>query len=499
LSHYPYSIEYEFERFSWELVQYPVWRGVDDYYRPIEDASWKILAPEEFMVRYLSLNFPDHGNFPVRNNDSALSWKIRNFAALIPEPLSTGIDQIVPVVYIAPAMILIPGHDPEPATWKAYGMWINWLNNNRGRLPDEIKMKIRQIISDSPDTLTTLKRIYGYFQENTRYISVQIGIGGYQPVDATTIAKYGYGDCKGLTNFLKALFECAGINSYYTLVNAGKWSMPIKTGFPSLQFNHAILCVPLKNDTIWLECTSQVIPFGYLGMMTENHEVLIITPEGGIIARTPSIPKSRNLLTRTAVIDLDSTGDAHISCTTKVTGLQYELFDDKLHLSKEEQKEMVRKELSIPTMNIVKLTYHSLPGEVPEATQELEMTIPAYATLTGARMFIPLNTFDRVPPLPLLKENRNLPFYPGIGYCDTDSIVFRLPLNVTSDFIPDDIKLNTGFGTYSAEVTWTNNELHYVRQYFNEGGKFSPEDYSDYHSFNKMVSKADRNKAIFKK
>jgi transglutaminase-like putative cysteine protease len=42
------------------------------------------------------------------------------------------------------------------------------------------------------------KKIYQYLQNKTRYISVQIGIGGFQPVTAADVDRLGYGDCKGI-------------------------------------------------------------------------------------------------------------------------------------------------------------------------------------------------------------------------------------------------------------------------------------------------------------
>ena len=106
-------------------------------------------------------------------------------------------------------------------------------------------------------------------QKKTRYVNVSIGIGGWQPFDAATVDKTSYGDCKALSNFTKSLLSVVGIKSFYALNNAGSDANSIDRSFPSAQFNHAFVCVPLDRDTIWLECTNQRYPCGFNSDFTD--------------------------------------------------------------------------------------------------------------------------------------------------------------------------------------------------------------------------------------
>ena len=147
-------------------------------------------------------------------------------------------------------------------TWEDFSNWIWQLNQGRDVLSLTTTAKVQEMVKDLPDDRAKVKRLYAYLQERTRYFNVALGIGGLQPVDANVVDEVGYGDCKGLSNYMKALLKAAGIKSYYALVNSGGDFPQLIQDFPSHQFDHAILCVPMEKDTIWLECTSQTIPFG---------------------------------------------------------------------------------------------------------------------------------------------------------------------------------------------------------------------------------------------
>ena len=96
-------------------------------------------------------------------------------------------------------------------------------------------------------------------------------LGGLQPFDAKTVFETGCGDCKALSNYMFSLLKLIGVRSYPAIVSSGTYIEPIFLEFPNFQqFDHAILCVPHLKDTIWLECTNQKIPFGFLGDFTDD-------------------------------------------------------------------------------------------------------------------------------------------------------------------------------------------------------------------------------------
>lgn len=84
---------------------------------------------------------------------------------------------------------------------------------------------------------------------------------------AKDVDRLGYGDCKALTNYTRALPQVVGVPSYYTIIYGDRQRRDLHQDFVSMQGNHAILAVPVKDQIYWLECTSQVHPFGFKAIL----------------------------------------------------------------------------------------------------------------------------------------------------------------------------------------------------------------------------------------
>ena len=103
--------------------------------------------------------------------------------------------------------------------WQELGKWeYDKLIANRKKFPAETVQHIKEITEDITDPKLKAKKIYEYMQQKTHYISVQVGIGGFQPFRHLMWIRMSYGDCKALVNYTQALLKVAGIDSYYCVV-----------------------------------------------------------------------------------------------------------------------------------------------------------------------------------------------------------------------------------------------------------------------------------------
>jgi hypothetical protein len=337
-------------------------------------------------------------------------------------------------------------------------------------------------------------------QKNTRYISIQLGIGGWQPFDAKYVATKAYGDCKALTNYMYSLLKEAGINSSYTLIKSGRHANKVLADFPSQQFNHVILCVPLQKDTMWLECTSQTMPAGYLGDFTCDRYALLINEDGGTLVRTPKYAMKENLETRNIKATLDEDATLVVKAFTRYGGLQQDMYHGLINsLSKDKVKEYLHEELDFATYEVSKFDYKENKSSLPVVEESLDIIVSNYATITGKRLFIVPNVMTRTHRKLQADSTRKFDLELGFEYKDVDTVEINLPAGYTTESMPQDVSINSKFGKYNCSVRLLGTQLIYYRSMEHYGGRFPAKDYAELVKFYETIYKADRNKVVLVK
>jgi hypothetical protein len=284
---YPFTVEFSYKRKLKSLMFLPSWMPCDDYNCSVEKSSITVTVNEGATLRYYESNIPQQCKIEAINNNKSYHWSIDNLPALSKEDFESPLPEFMPVVYLAPIEFEVDGINGSLASWQEFGKWIIKLNEDRDTLSPATVKKLHEI-TDGLTTRAKIEKIYEYMQKHTRYVSIQIGIGGWQPFEAMTVDRLGYGDCKALSNYTYSLLKAVDIKSYYTLISAGENAAHLIPEFPSQFFNHAILCVPVENDTIFLECTNQYVPCGYIGSFTDSRLALMINDDGGKLIKTTS-------------------------------------------------------------------------------------------------------------------------------------------------------------------------------------------------------------------
>ncbi len=333
---YPYTVEYISEVEENNSVFIGDWVPVEGYDVSVESSSFKLLNPENIPVRFTERNF-ENTTMVQNNSGSNLDYRVTGLPAFEYEVLSPDFDEFAPRVLVALNEFELEEVKGRATNWEEFGKWMyENLVSDHDELSVATVSKIKSLTANAQTIEEKARIIYKYVQENTRYIAVSYGIGGWEPSTAREVDRLKYGDCKGLTNYTKALLKSQGIDSYYTVVFGGK-KRNIDPDFTKMQGNHVILNIPQKDTAdIWLECTSQESPFNYLGDFTDDRYVLRVKPEGGELVKTKRYSEEENLETINCSIKLDENGGFVANFERNSYGIPY---GDIYRLQKETEKD----------------------------------------------------------------------------------------------------------------------------------------------------------------
>lgn len=488
-SDYPFTVEFEFEKTYKHLLHYPTW-SVDEYGIAVEQAEVKVSVPANMELYFQGLNI---GVDPVISNDGSdhtYLWSLANLKAVKYEPYCPPAMEFLPSIILAPSVFEAEDYTGSMSSWNEFGNFVNKLLDGRDVLSPAMKNTVQELTANAISDQEKIDILYRFMQANMRYVSVQLGIGGWQPFDAQYVETNKYGDCKALSNFMKALLKEAGIPSEPVLIYSGKQPYEIREEFTNPAFNHMILYVP--SEDMWLECTSTTSPPNYLGFGTSDRNVLLITESGGQLARTPAMSITDNLEDHIVDIAVDEEGLANVQVSSLLRGIDHDWYRNaKDSYSTEDLKKELTDRISLPSFSLEKFSIEP-NHDKPEAAVTFQATVPRYASKAGKRLFVPLNTLNAHSWIPPENDSRQHPIVSKIGYTERDSITFHIPVGFHVESMPPaDNKIDSEYGNYSLQISQDQHTLTIKRQLEIRPVQLPAESYNDWRDFHKQIAKMD--------
>ena len=486
----PFTMVYHYEIVYTDILDYPDFYLVPDFDIAVEHAEYSIISKLTEGFRYREMNLPP--DCKSQKEENQIRWTFDRVPSVRNEMMGASLFDISPGIKVAPNAFEMEGRKGNSSNWKDFGKWIYDLDKGLNQLDEDRQEEILSMIKDETDTLNIIKTLYKYMQNNTRYVDIQIGIGGWQPFPAETVDRLGYGDCKALTNYMQAIYNAVGIPSFYTLVYAGRSAQALIKDFPSNQFNHAILCVPNARDTLWLECTSQRLPCGYQGTFTNDRDVLIITKDGGKIAHTPAFSEDGNKQQRNIQVQLQSDGNGVAQVQTLCTGSSYEELFSLLHQDNIDQRKHVVESISIPNFDLLDYQLKEYRSMSPSIVETLDLSLKQYGKFVGHKMLIRTNMMSVLEPMPYESHRRQSPIYIMRSRLEEDTINYQIPVNLKISNLPPSKNITSKFGEYHSSVAPIEGGFQYVRKFNLFKGTYPPEDYEDFIDFTEEIANADK-------
>lgn len=493
---YPYTVDYEFDIDLKNIISFGCWRPFSAYNVSVQHTSLKFTYPAKIKINKKEIGIQAKSS-EIHSDNIVEKWELDNLIAIEDEPFDISLHERIPCVYLMPSHLVYDKYEGNSDTWSEYGKWIYSLYQGRDVLPEPGKLKISTLLQHVSDTIERIKTLYKYLQENTRYVNIRLGIGGYQPFDAQTVFETGYGDCKALTNYMYSLLKLAGVRSFPAIVSSGRYREHIFSDFPNFQqFDHVILCIPNFRDTLWLECTDQKIPFGFLGDFTDDRDVLLITEQGGKFAHTTKYKTTDNIRSCRSEFNIDSAGTANCTINTIYKGLQYDDISELLNSNYDEQKKWFYENSTLPSLQIKSFSVNNQKGIIPVASTAESEISKNYCSFSGKYMILTLNILNAQKSIQKMLKQRLSDIVINRSSIEYDTMIYTIPKNYRYESLPPGNTLNSNFGSYSTSVSANDNSIIYVRKFTFLEGRYKPSAYKELYDFFLYVSKADNTKII---
>ena len=497
---YPYTIEFRKEYVTPNTAFAPNWSFLDDYRIGVESSEFSFIVECGIPFRYKELNF-DGYDIKVSQPPNGIRYSGQNMSAFEREPLSPSFQDFVPQVKVALNQFHLEGVDGEAETWEDLGKWMNdELLYGRDQLAEGTVQYVQNLVRNIDDPLEITRKVYEYVQENTRYISVQLGIGGWMPISAADVDRVKYGDCKGLTNYTKALLKAVGVESYYTVVHAGSQMKSLDEDFPSMQGNHVFLNVPLGKEQVWLECTSQTTPVNHLGTFTDNRNVLKITPNGGELVRTKVYSDVENYQKTEGEFTIVDSKNVVGKVKIFSKGFQYDQKYWRETNTRSEQEEFYKSYWNyVPNLKLGEVNFQNDSQKI-EFIEQVDFSSNNYLSQAGDNLLLAPNFSNRNLGVPDRVRKRKREVVIKRGYLDEDEFLINLPEGYIPESLMLPVRVETKFGTYSMSILPKEPGIMlYKRKLLVKSGQYPKEDYDAYRDFRKTVARYDNTKIILTK
>lgn len=493
---FPYTVEYTYEREYKSLFFWPSWFPQGDI--PVLESTYTLVGHDKIAYQTHAIGMTES---PTRETASERMWKLTRIAPRVKERSMPPENRTQMGLFFAPATFQIDKSPGSFASWDAVAKWYESLAKGRYDLPQSAVQKVQKLVSKARSDREKVEILYRYLQDQTRYVAIELGIGAWQPYSAEWVFKNKYGDCKDLSTFMVAMLKACGISAYPTLIGTRDRGVLMRA-FPSNQFNHCIAFVPLKRDTLWLECTADLIAAGHLPSVDEGCDVLVVKENAGEIIRTPQSTSDDNRQISAITGRLTSFGTFTFSGELSGTGhvatkLRHELYGNKA----EGRKRYLSGQLGryLPVLDLATYEIDHLHEDFDQPLEvRLRGTSGKFGTRSAKRLFVNPNIVNRATPRDVPREReRQFSVYHSYPHTQIDSLSIDIPEGYALETAPETKEITTPFGSFKTTYRFSDGALHHTRTFALTKKQIPLSQYESYVAFMKEIVKTDQTPYVF--
>lgn len=489
----PFRLELEYTTEISSLFFWPTWSPQEHF--PVEQASYLLNVPENFQFYFFN-----PGGIQGESSKSApYRWSYSDIE-IFPDEVAMPSDVFDKYrIYFVADQFELDGYAGRGSSWEGIGDFYWSLTKDQFHLDTA---SVRDLKFDACESKRdTIAQIYNYVQEKTRYVAISLGIHGWKPHTSQWVCDNNYGDCKDLSTFFIALLARHGIKANPVLIltePAGK----IYPELPGIRFNHLITCIPLGEDTLWVDCTYDEGTINYLPPADQGCNVLVVDEANSFLTKTPILSSNDNQTISHISVILNSSGLALLSGEIKYIGSASrrlrEIFKSQ---TEKEQRELIVSMFreSAPGFELDEITLLNLDHKNEPLIVQLEGKVPHLGSVSGNRLFTNLSFPSYMGWNGEHPSRRTMPIFAGSPSTYASGITLVFPDNFAIEALPKDFFIETPFGSYQSSYSGNAGKIEANWRFEDYISRIPLEDYPAFYQFRQSVKKASASQLVLTK
>ncbi len=469
---------------------------------PVVRSEYLLLTPTTREFFFHTRNMPgDSGKPEITDRDEGkwrlYKWSLRDLAKVRQEPLMPAAEETQPMVQVS-----------TYRDWDQFATWWWSLIKKQFVMDDDMRAKVQELVAGAKTREDKVRAIYNFVVTDIQYQAWEFGVHGYKPYTASSIFHRKFGDCKDKAILIRTLLGEVGIEAFPVLISAEQLRSEEDLSLALVHhFNHCIAYVPDVDGTgrgVFLDGTAQYNSMNNVPSMDRGATVLIVSPEGGKVARIPwNAPEEFGIHADFAV-DVAETGAATVTGTLRFLGDMSVMARGQF--SVEGNRKQNLQEMLAPAFGSLEIEDMRFPDlkDITAPAVEVGVTLKAkkYGQGDGSKISLPVKFVDlffgQLGMLAAMqKREHDLVFINPISFDTTATIAVPAGWNVAS--LPDAKSLETPFARFSVEVRESDGKVLFTRKIALLRNRVSKEEYGGFREMVTAVNNAASQKIVLEK
>lgn len=404
-----------------------------------------------------------------------ISYRVEGVPALVEEEHMPPVNQLYPRVFYSSY-----GGWDEPAAFFA-GQFFPHVDTG-----GDVAARVAELTDGMTSEGDIVRAVFLDVATDVRNIHLALGLGGYEPNDASQVLSNKYADTRDKAVLLISMLRAAGVSAYPALVS-GTTGATFVESVPTLkQFSRILVALPDGDGYGFLDPFMDDAAYGFVRWGRGNTALVVKDDGTGELVDVPGFDADENVARQHMVMVLEADGSASIRATGELSGY----FDRKTRIDLKDATPSEEQKLFDAAANLVSpgatdeshshsdLTDLSEPVSVLQNIQAEDFAVPQGDMMIVHLPVFPHN-FAKTGVAPMLAERK----YPFVFPCELTNkleIKVNLPEGYEVVWAPEDMALSTDDASVAitCEVHEQQHSLTWTQSIVIHDREVTVEDYS---------------------